>query len=562
MENIFLSTGPSAYDVSQDPISGDSLGVRYVSYRNIFRFLDQIDDVDTGLIVWPGGALAESRTDRYGFEYEGLYNPETGKPSIADMMQIAIDKGAAFSVVLPTARYVGREDELREDVRGFMQDLLGGKYGELPEKMILEIGNEYYGAFSEPSEQGAAADYAAIADIMITEIANALADPAVNTSNSDLEIAVQSGRTLEDDAAIRDGLSEYAIANADMIVQHRFPATIEQVDDRLGTVEQIIDSWEQEAAGLNSEAPELFLSEWNVAHLTRQMVLEDFLQEPSSVEAGLTAADVDLDGRTTTEFEQYWQDAISRNAYGAEQPGLLLETFARYTELGMKAGGVYGIDVMHPGRMSWLGNDGEDHRFVGGEMLKMLYESVDNTYLVDAGSADGADDTITPYVFENDDKLVVFIAAGGNATGTYTLDIQGLGDMYGSVWAERLGAELQPDWMSDYGIVDNPEVDETPEAMTYATPVREAVDVQVNTLDDTLQLTVSAPYEVIRLAFAKTEAGAEEIASWSPIPETPLVERALDDPLETGDPAEDDGGLDSGALDIGGMVLLALLFLM
>ena len=129
MENIFLATGGSAYDTSLDPISEDVFGVRYVTYRNIFRFLDQIEDLDVGLIVWPGGSLAELNEDRYGFQFDGLYNPDTGKPSLADMMQVAMDKDAGLSIVLPTVRYVGREDDLRADLQDFMQDLLGGHYG-------------------------------------------------------------------------------------------------------------------------------------------------------------------------------------------------------------------------------------------------------------------------------------------------------------------------------------------------------------------------------------------------------------------------------------------------
>ncbi len=199
MHNLFIRTGETAYHAGIDAISSDALGVRYGTYRNLFRFQDQTEDLNVGLIVWPGGALSEQHEDRYGFEFEGLYNPTTGKPSIADMMAESIDQGTGLSVLLWTARYVGRLDDLRDDIQGFMQDLLGGHYGEMPDQMILEVGDEFYANFNNTTASGAATDYAAIADIMVTEIALALADSAINTAGSDVTIAVQSGRAFAED---------------------------------------------------------------------------------------------------------------------------------------------------------------------------------------------------------------------------------------------------------------------------------------------------------------------------------------------------------------------------
>ena len=557
-----MATGGSAYDTSLDPISEDVFGVRYVTYRNIFRFLDQIEDLDVGLIVWPGGSLAELNEDRYGFQFDGLYNPDTGKPSLADMMQVAMDKDAGLSIVLPTVRYVGREDDLRADLQDFMQDLLGGHYGVLPDQMILEVGNEYYSTFTDPSDQGAAADYAQLADIMITEIALALADPDVNTTGSDVAIAVQSGKTFADDEDIRAGLSEFSIFHAEMIIQHRFPGDAEQVGYRMVELDKIIDAWQAESYAVESDAPELFVSGWNVAHVTRNSVLEDFLQEQALLEDGLLKSDVDLVGRSTTEFEQYWQDTLDGYSYGAEHPGVLLELFSSYTGAGMTAAGAYGVDTMHPGRLSWYGEDGESHTFVGGEMLKMIFESVSDTYLLSSGVDYSSDNLVTPYIFENDDKLVVFIAAGENGVGEYTLDIDGLGSIYGSVWGESLGAEITPGWMETFGIADNLFVDETPEAGTYAAPVREAITPKLT--EDGLVVSISEPYEVVRLAFAKTAVGAEEIASWSLAPEIQPLE--FDIPVVQVDTFPDteeepDDVFDDGSFDMSWVLLLLLLFI-
>lgn len=562
MKNIFIPTGPSAYDPSSAPISAESFGVKYVSYRNIFRFLDQTNDLNTGMITWPGGALAEQHTDRFGFQFDGLYNPATGKPGLSEMMSLAVSKGASLSVILPTARYEGHDAALRADVHDFMQDLLSGHYGQIPDRLILEVGNEYHANFAAPDSATAAAHYAQVANTMITEIGQALADPTLNAGQANIAVAVQSGLTLADDDIIRGTLNDYARSHIDLIVQHRFPAVIDQVDDRLHDVDAIVKAWEADAAAHSHAAPDLFLSEWNVGNLTRTDVLQHYLATPEAQQAGLTAADIDLAGRTTTAFEQYWQQALDANDYGPEQPALLLETFARYTDVGMDAASVYGFDVMHPSHLSWQGNDGVGHRFVGGELLDMLYESVGDTHLVDPDTVASNFDTATPYIFENDDKLVVFLATGQHGDGTYKLDIQGLGTVYDKVWAESLSSQVPSDWMTTYGIIDNPNVDETPESETYAEAVRTPVTPKI--VADGVKVRVDHPHDVIRLAFSKTAAGEQDIDSWSHVAGVPLL-----DPSQQPDPhgpgadvtldEENDVPLDGASLDVGMLLLAALL---
>ena len=164
-----LDTGVSAYSNSDDPLSLLAFGARYSSYRNVDRFLDQTDDANLGLIVWPGGTLAETRDDRYGFEFDGLYNPDTGKPTLTEMMQIAIDEGAALSIVLPTARYADDPDGLVTELCAFLMDLLAGDLGPLPDTLIFEIGSEYYANFSDGASGSAATQYGSIAELMVSE---------------------------------------------------------------------------------------------------------------------------------------------------------------------------------------------------------------------------------------------------------------------------------------------------------------------------------------------------------------------------------------------------------
>ncbi|PWK57101.1 hypothetical protein C8D95_103339 [Silicimonas algicola] len=506
---IRYESGTSEYALPDESISSLSFGARYVSYDGVDRFVDQSNDLNLGMIVWPGGTLAEGRDDRFGFEFDRLYDPATGKPDIADMMAIAVEQGTGLSVVLPTARYADDLETLREEMQDFLGDLLGGAFGPLPEPMILEIGSEYFANFDGADR---ASDYGAVADLMVTEIAWALADPSVNTTGADVTIAVQAGKTLADDIAIRDELSNEALAHVDMIVHHRFAYQPQGIDARIDELHQIVEAWGQDATGAGGVDPELFVSAWNTVTLTRNEALTDYIAEEASQGIHVDRSDVDLDGRTTTDFERFWQDRLDEAAYGQEHAAYILESFASYAEAGMDAGAVYGIDTVHPGHLSWR-EDGEDYSFAGAEMLKMIYESVGGTHVLRSDGPYDPNDPVTLYGFENDDKLVLFVAAGDHAPGNVTIELDGLGTEYRSVWAEKLTSETPEDWMAVFGIADNPQVDESAEAQAYALGVRDVVTPGVR--PGAIEVSLTGEHDIIRLSFGKTDAGAAEIAGWS-----------------------------------------------
>ena len=516
---IAVATGSGAYANPGEALSDALFGARYISYNGIARFEAQVEDTNLGLIVWPGGTLAETRPDRYGFDFDGLQNPANNKPNLPEMMAIAVEKGAKLSVILPTVRYVGDPDSAASDVSAFMTDLLSGAYGPLPEELIFEIGSEYYAHLSD-GVTSAAKQYAEVADAMITEIASALTTPASNPSGLDVTIAVQSGKTLADDIDIRAELGAFAIDNVDMLIHHRFAYQPQGIDPRIAEYQAVLDAWQAETG----EEPELFVSAHNTVTVTRNGLLDDYIAWEATLGNSVDPSTVDLAGRTTTRFEDFWQDELDQIAYGQEHAAYILESFASYAELGADAASLYGIDLEHPGRVSWR-ESGTDHRFIGADMLDMLYESLDGTHVL---TSDGDYDTQAPattYGFENEDKLVIFVAAGEIAPGEVALSLTGLGSTYSQVWAERLTASIDPDWMTTFGVADNPAVDESPEAETYAYGLRTALTPALEGGEVTF--TLGSPHEVVRLAFAKTADGAAEIAGWSDGRATDLSGEAL-----------------------------------
>jgi hypothetical protein len=200
----------------------------------------------------------------------------------------------------------------------------------------------------------------------------------------------------------------------------------------------------------------------------------------------------------------------------------------------------------------------------------MLYESVRGTTPLGSEEPYDKDNPATAWAFENDDRLVVFVAAGQRPPGEVTLDLDGMGTTFRAVFADRLTAEVRPDWMEVFGVPDNPEVDEAPEAETYAEAVRAPAGA-VQT-DGGVTIGLTAPFEVVRLAFAKTEAGLADIAGWSdaapvflepPPEEPPPEEPPPEEPPPEEPPPDDDDAPDEASDDGGGAgIALALLALL
>ena len=151
------------------------------------------------------------------------------------------------------------------------------------------------------------------------------------------------------------------------------------------------------------------------------------------------------------------------------------------------------------------------------------------------------------WAFENADKAVLFLAAGAVPPGEVSIDLAGLDPDLISLWAEG---------------VENGE--------TYvASP-----DPAASGMQDALELRFDTPFELVRLAFARTAEGEEEIALWSDAPPVDLLVLAQelpgtdpaapqDDPppgVPEDEEADDDGGFSFGPELAAGLALMSLLF--
>jgi hypothetical protein len=280
-----------------------------------------------------------------------------------------------------------------------------------------------------------------------------------------------------------------------------------------------MDAWSAQSTALGGDAPELFLNGYGVGSYTRVDAMMEYLADDAAAGGSLTEADLDEAGRSHTDFETFWQHELTKRDYGAEHPRLILEMLAEYGAEGATSAVSYGTDVVHPGRLSQTDSQGVSQEFVGQDLMDMMAESVQGTTLLDFSLGNDRTDEVWSYGFENADKLVIFLSADSTPPEGVTVNFAGLGTTYRQVAVDSLTSQVPQDWMARWGVIDNPAVDETPEAQTYAIGVQTAVTPDLGA--EGVSLRFSAANEVIRLSFAKTDAGAAEIAGYS---EGPLVD--------------------------------------
>ncbi|PTW51015.1 calcium-binding protein [Rhodovulum kholense] len=510
----------------------DAFGGIYLSYNNLARFDAACQAMGLQAIRWPGGTLAETRADRYGFAFDDFVAPAAHRAGLTEMLAHASAVDASFSMILPLAAYAGDEAGLRAAVAGFMARLLGGEFGPLPREFTLELGNEYY---AQDSLADAPALYGQLANAAAEEVSRAVFDAAINPGLVDVSVAVQAGRTAAEDAAIRGRMTPLALAQIDELVVHRFAPDYAGADQRAGAAAEALAAWSDAVEAAGGSAPTLFLSAWTVDSQTRSEALDQYVAAQARLfGVEIDPGSIDLDARGDVGFETFWQSGVvtgpdgqavaldaglAARDYGLAQARLMLETLASYAALGLERGAVYGIDMGHAGHLS-----DRFETFVAADMMRMMSESLIGTRLVSAPADEAADAAaVQSYVFEAEDRIVVFLTAGALGAGgpvEVQLDLGGIAGGFAHVWAESLTSDLAPDWRTRYGVPDTPGADESPEARLYETGLRQALVPQIT--GDTLRLTLSEDHQVIRLVMARTTAAIPALADWAGAVSEPL----------------------------------------
>ncbi len=539
VKNTFEVATEHTVAAGSEVISESHFGGVFVGYRGIDRFDGLIDEVNSGLIRWPGGDAAERR-DWYGLEFEDLVDPNSAKAGLTEVFALAKSNGQDVAIVIPTSDYVLSPEQAAIDLYDFLVRLQSGVIGEAPPKVILELGNEYY-AMPEFVENPAL--YGEIASSMLEGVQAFLEDYPNAEDAFDLAAMAQLGKSLEDNLEIINAISPSVIDEISGLTFHRYPWTMDGAEAIEGTVELGYQAWVE--AGLDPGA-DLFVSEWNIASWTRGEALSRYAAlYQENFGASVDADAIDLDARNHVDFEHFWQTGnlrgpggtiidtqwgLEKRDYGLSQASGMLDLFSSLVRSGVDYVSIYGIDTQHSARISF-----DDSRFVGAAMFEMMSESLVGTRLLDLPYDNRRDDTANIFAFQGTNKTVIYISAeslGLAGASSATIDLSSFGEGALNITGRRLTSELDPNWMAVHGIVDVAGIDETPESRMYQAGV---IDDYVPVINDgILQIEFTESFEVIEIVIQHDEP-ISTIDQPKPVESVDLVGTIDNDLLVGGD---------------------------
>ena len=388
-------------------------------WDNYFKgYSSFVDQMDTGLIRWPGGTLAENgvmtanlevslrpqagAAVAYDLNYPDLLHPDllvdssglpTGRPGLSEMLELAFQRGCTFSMILPTERYSGNPELAYDDVttflkRLFIEETFNG--GRLPENIIFDIGNENY----DPSSYGPVA----------VSILAAIRDFRTDHPTINFDCALQA---MQDGSETRELLSimqdpaygpAYAniLAEVDAVRLHNLKHSLVSVTD------------------IEDRSPQY----WAVRRM------QDAIEFARSAEGKPTSpVELYVSAFTTTS-----NDVVQGLTAGLPGASATLSIFTGFLELGADYAATWGVAARAPAEtsMSYVGSDGSLKLTPQGAVYALMSQHLVGTELIRTSTIDSArDQDYNVFAFSGSGRSVLYIAANDLASDRLdlTLDI-------------------------------------------------------------------------------------------------------------------------------------------
>ena len=476
-------------------VTSAHFGSIFSTFYGLAAFAEQADLLGSRDIRWPGGTRGEMALDGqdadgdenvseylYDLNHDDLMTI-SGK-GLSDALLAANASGGSLSLFLPSIRYFDDVVTAEADAQAFVEKLLSGGFGELPSSLVIELGNE-----SLDGTASTAARYGAVVDAQLSGISAAFEALGGTVDDFHLKLAVQIGRSAEEDTAIRDQIDYDNIAMIDALIVHHLPINIfnhnrqldgtgiDAGDNRFSRSLDYIESWSRavgEARKSASGLLDVIASAWTVG--------------PSSDVA---------------------EDAILYQDIGARQARTTIDTLANLLAVGVDAASLWGIDART--NPNWFTREtGADVELShGGFAFQMMSESLEGMVLMDTYRQNWAfnGDTEAPisvYSFEDSQKYVIFVVAGDiELPETAHLAFEGL-DLSRAIELDRLTTVVDEAGSAFEG---------TDFARLYETPNRASSSFDI--FEQEFDFTVTEDYEVNRLTIWKD--GSSEAPVWKPL---------------------------------------------
>ena len=406
-------------------IGSSMLGGEYLGWTGFPGWQIQAEAVGIQHIRWPAGNIAEDRQVDGSYAYDisttnivdnwPLWNGNP-RPGITEMFEYARSVDASFSMIIPTGRYVelavtdmqSTRDWIQSDISTFTTRLFAGEFGQLPDKLVLEVGAEYYSTDAWQNNS----DLENIDEIfaeVFAEVVNALSAEEQIFGLDVFSVAVQMGRfqSNDDTDEIRDGEAEDSAA---FISAYQSNGVADYIDSAIW--HRYVYTYDQIAHHLSLPGSNAYGSEE-----TLHSQLEYWSQQINndlSLVVGWASPDVDSEGEFETNpfFD-----------YGPRSGANLLQMFSSLVASGADIGTIYGIDSPWLGAISTGGQAAEEYDvFFSGSVFNLLSESVvgtsavvgfENNFVeVDTQNNVVESTNLNVNAFVNEAKLVTFVSAG------------------------------------------------------------------------------------------------------------------------------------------------------
>lgn len=482
MSNYQIETGSYASEAPE--VSSAHFGAVYSTFFGLSAYEAQSGTIGATNFRWPGGTRGEFAIDELDKDGDGdvaeylygLHNDNLmaiGGKGLSDCLAAAVAAGADFALFLPSIRYLDDPETSSAAVEAFVTQLLNGAFGTLPRKVVIEIGNETLDGTADRARA-----YGELADVQIQSIQRAI--DAFEGTLPDIEIGVQIGRSAEEDAAIRDAISDKALSSIDVLIAHHLPINISNHNKVLASTSQIdvgdsrftrsvdyIDNWEKAVARVTKDAAvdlDFFVSAWTVG--------------PSSPVS---------------------HSALEYQDIGARQARTTVDTFVQLLAAGADAASLWGIDGRGNPNFFIKLHDGSTVTSHGGEAFKLMSESLDGMRLL-GGHLQAEDSSNWVYAFEDTEKYVLFVVGNDiDGTETVTIELDNV-DTDRAIEVARIGTT----------ITDTGDLVDGDETRQYETPILSTKHFSVAA--DEFQFDLSQDFEVNRLTVWKDVDAVENIA--------------------------------------------------
>lgn len=375
----------------------------------------------TGLhgIRWPGGTHAEvsfqggDLRNNYQITNSNLMENRSGSgeqpAGILEMFEVSKELGIDLMIILPTLAYASSSKggslespnlhAAYEEYYDFFERLVvKSAWGEVPENLTLEIGNEASLHFGDQQES-----YAKIANEFLRALDDVLKDFQVEKK---FDVGIQMGisRDQSMNSRVISEIHDDYVYLIDSVRNH-------ELNKNHGL------SWDKGWAGLNDAAKQYY-TEW--VNKTNS----DLKHYVSAWNTGIPAIRNPMGGIDAEDPANF--------DFGMKSVSAVVEMFANFDLLGVDKAAHWGVAISetHKNATSSVNQSGDIVQTVKAETIKLLSESIINTSIahditVDEGgspirsrqayrySEDGVLDprSVRDFVFEDVAKYVIFSAA-------------------------------------------------------------------------------------------------------------------------------------------------------